>query len=304
MGAVEPIDLPETGLIIGDNFPTHDETAYSREADNQRSSAEHAAAAGDTTLAAARYTDPEFRGQAGGALATKLTNHHQTLSADQARHANVASWLDLGAENITHTKTAMNQITADYHDTYDTLCQRAHDETWPQHRLRAEKDQAVTDAQSRIRAARTDFEDRHRTIRNGIASGADPDQSVKEAAYVPPKPPPPAPPKPALCYIGTEDGDLSQCPPDTDTVTYVDKDGNYASKDLNSGVVTVMHRPGPIEGPPTVCWMPSANADRSICGPNTTSWMYPRDGHIITDEIGPDGKAHTRFNTPQGPLIP
>ncbi len=32
MGALEPIDLPETGLIIGTNFPTQDETAYMREA--------------------------------------------------------------------------------------------------------------------------------------------------------------------------------------------------------------------------------------------------------------------------------
>jgi hypothetical protein len=185
----EPIDLPETALIIGHNFPTHDETAYAREADNQRSAAEHAAGAGGTALAAARYTDPEFRGQAGSSLAVKLTAHHQTLSADQARHTSVASWLVLGAENITRTKTAMNEITADYHHTYDTLCQRAHDETWPQHRLRAEKDQAVADAQGRIRDARTDFEDRHRTIRDGITNGDAPDTSVEPAGYVPPKPP-------------------------------------------------------------------------------------------------------------------
>ncbi|MDD4865597.1 MAG: hypothetical protein PHQ28_00210 [Mycobacterium sp.] len=181
MGAVEPIDLPETALIIGGNFPTQDETAYAREAASQRDSAEHAAAAGGATLAAARYTDPEFRGLAGGALATKLVGHHQTLSADEARHANVASWLDLGSENITQTKAAMNQIAADYHATYDTLCARASDESWPQHRLRTEKEQAVADAQSRVQAAREAFETRHREISSGIVSGEVPDSAPATA---------------------------------------------------------------------------------------------------------------------------
>lgn len=125
-------------------------------------------------------------------------------------------------------------------------------------------------------------------------------------ANVGPRPqPPPSHPKPAPCYTGGEgDSPAKVCPPETDTITYVDKDGNYVSKDLQSGVVTVIHRPGPVDGDPSVCYLPSAGADRSICGPDTTDWMYPRDGKMITDELGPDGKVHTAFQTPPGPLIP
>jgi|GEM_PF-1814849 len=170
MGAQKLIDLPESPLIVGENFPTYDETAYSREAGQQRSSAQSAADAGDVAMSAARYTDPAFRGRAGAALATTLSEHHQTLSADQARHNDVASWLDRGADNISRTKAAMNRIVIEYHDTYDDLCRRARDETWPQQRLRAEKDAAVAAAQGRVHAAREAFDVRHHAIRNAIVT--------------------------------------------------------------------------------------------------------------------------------------
>ena len=116
---------------------------------------------------------------------------------------------------------------------------------------------------------------------------------------------PPHHPKPAPCYIGPEGADPAKvCPPETDTINYVDKDGNYVKKNLQTGAETVLLRPGPIDNDPSTCYLPSAGADHSICGPGTTSWMYPRDGNMITDELGPDGKAHTRFSTPPGPLIP
>lgn len=123
--------------------------------------------------------------------------------------------------------------------------------------------------------------------------------------HVDPKPPPPVQPQAPVCYIGTEGGDVARlCPPDTDTVSYVDKDGNYVSKNLLSGEVTIDMRPGPVDGNPQVCWLPSAGASRSICGPGTTSWMYPRDGFLITEEQGADGKIRIAFQTPPGPLIP
>lgn len=171
MGAQKLIDLPESPLIVGDKFPTYDETAYSREAGQQRSSAQRAADAGDVAMSAARYTDPAFRGRAGAALTATLSEHHQTLSADQARHTTVASWLDRGADNISRTKAAMNRIVIEYHDTYDDLCRRAQDETWPQQRLRAEKGAAVAAAQGRVHAAREAFDIRHHAIRNAIVAG-------------------------------------------------------------------------------------------------------------------------------------
>lgn len=123
-------------------------------------------------------------------------------------------------------------------------------------------------------------------------------------AYVSPKPPP-DPATTPLCWIGTEDGDVAAiCPPNTEDVSYVDKDGNYVIKNLRTGEVTVWLEPGPERGSPTSCWLASRDADRSICGPATTSWSYPQDGYLITEELGPDGQIRIKFRTPLGPLIP
>jgi hypothetical protein len=125
-----------------------------------------------------------------------------------------------------------------------------------------------------------------------------------ETAYVPPRPPPTAPGG-SMCWIGTKDGDVhALCPSDTDTVTYVDDDGNYVAKTVPGGEVTIVYRPGPVDGDPTVCWLPHPGADRSICGSATTSWMYPYAGYLVTEETGPDGKVRVTFQTPLGPLIP
>jgi hypothetical protein len=125
-----------------------------------------------------------------------------------------------------------------------------------------------------------------------------------DTAYVAPKPPPTVPAG-TECWIGTKDGDVSKlCPSDTDTVTYVDDDGNYVGKTLPGGEITIMHRPGPMDGDPTQCWLPHAGADRSICGPAATIWTYPDSGFLITEETGPDGKVRIAFRTPLGPLTP
>ena len=47
------------------------------------------------------------------------------------------------------------------------------------------------------------------------------------------------------------------------------------------------------------CTEPCA-ANRSICGPRTTTWTYPRDGYLITEQLGPDGKTHIAFRSPLG----
>lgn len=123
-------------------------------------------------------------------------------------------------------------------------------------------------------------------------------------AHKDPSLPPPGQANPFICYIGTEDGDVKRiCPPDTTQVSYFDKSGHYVIKNLKTEETEI--RPlGPSEGNPTACWLPSADANRSICGPGTTSWIYPRGGNIVTEEIGPDGKPRIAFNTPPGPLVP
>ena len=150
-------------------------------------------------------------------------------------------------------------------------------------------------------------------VNNGQLHDAAIGQNIRTAAqgyeiaprgHVDPKPPPERE-APALCWIGTEDGDVAAiCPPNTEEVSYVDDDGNYVSKNLRTGEVTVVMAPGSLPVNPSVCWLPSPGADRSICGPATTSWIYPKGGYLITEELGPDGKTRVTFRTPLGPLIP
>jgi hypothetical protein len=127
-------------------------------------------------------------------------------------------------------------------------------------------------------------------------------------AHVAPKPPPPptAHGEPPCCYIVGEDGDVNAlCPPGTKIVTYYDKHGNYVSKDLQTGHVNIMAMPGPDPDMPNLCHLPSATADRSICGPGTTEWDYPgAGGNLIFEELQPNGTTRIRFNTPPGPLVP
>lgn len=171
--------------------------------------------------------------------------------------------------------------------------------------------------EGRLQSKAADFATYDQRLRDHAAAYTDEDEMAAQRLrsikwtndfpeiYVGPKPPPPTQPQASVCYIGAEDGDVATlCPPDTDTVSYVDKAGNYVFKDLDSGQVTVHMKPGPVDGNPQVCWLPSAGADRSICGPGTTSWMYPRDGFLVTEEQGSDAKPRITFQTPPGPLNP
>lgn len=172
-------------------------------------------------------------------------------------------------------------------------------------------------AEQPVLAKAADFEDYSQRLTEHAATYTDQDEQAarntrsvsfhndRPEGNVGPHQPPPDRPKPASCYIGPEGtAPAKVCPPETDTITYTDKDGNYIKKDLQTGAETTLLRPGPVDNNPSTCYLPSAGADQSICGPGTTSWMYPHDGHMITDELGPDGKVHTRFSTPPGPLVP
>ena len=90
-------------------------------------------------------------------------------------------------------------------------------------------------------------------VNNGQLHDAAIGQNIRTAAqgyeiaprgHVDPKPPPERE-APALCWIGTEDGDVTAiCPPNTEEVSYVDDDGNYVSQNLRTGEVTVDHGSG------------------------------------------------------------
>lgn len=175
----------------------------------------------------------------------------------------------------------------------------------------------LANAEQPVLTKASDFQTYSQNLTEHAATYTDQDQraasDLKAVAFhtdhpagnVGPHQPQPNHPKPAPCYIGGEGASPAKvCPPETDTITYVDNDGNYVSKDLQTGAVTVLMRPGPIDSDPSACYLPSAGADHSICGPGTTTWLYPHDGKMITDELGPDGKVHMTIQTPPGPLIP
>lgn len=162
--------------------------------------------------------------------------------------------------------------------------------------------QRVAETRQIVSGALADYAQSAEAVR--AAQGRLPGAGAAPLAHVDPRTPP-THPRPPVCYIGTADGDVAKlCPPETDTVSYIDDKGNYVLKDLQTGVVTTHMQPGPLDGDPQTCWLPSAGASRSICAPGTTSWMYPRDGFLVTEELDPDREPRITFKTPPGPLIP
>ncbi len=149
----------------------------------------------------------------------------------------------------------------------------------------------------------SDTRTRDVTIGQDIRTAADGYRTMP-LAHADPKPPPDRSAA-ALCWIGTENGDVAGiCPPNTEEVSYVDDEGRYVSRNLRTDEVTVVMAPGTAPDAPTVCWLPSPGADRSICGPATTSWIYPQGGYLITEQVEPDGHIRVTYRTPLGPLIP
>ncbi|MUL60979.1 hypothetical protein B5P44_00065 [Mycobacterium sp. CBMA 213] len=171
---IQPVELPETATIIGDHWPQQDETAYAREAENQRVAANQAAQAAATARTASNYTEPAFRGNSGTALTDRLDGHHGILTDDQARHTNIASWLDLGQQNVIQAKAAMNLASVGYHKAYEHSTIRAVDESWPQRQLSQVKAMLIHRAQSHVVDARTAFDIAQQQITNGIIAGVVP----------------------------------------------------------------------------------------------------------------------------------
>lgn len=172
---IEKIELPETTLIIGENFPTKSEDAYQREA------AKHKLIAGEVVpgIQAAvqnslNYTAAQFRGQAGSGLADNLNIRQETHAEDLQLHHNLGEWYELGAQNIIQTKNAMNEACRGYHANYEDAHRRAVDEGWPQTRLVHTKAELVTQAQHEIQALEASYTARHAEISAGIVAGSAP----------------------------------------------------------------------------------------------------------------------------------
>lgn len=171
---IEPVDLPETSLILGAHFPTRDETAYRREARTAQTAAEASAGGRAVMAAQAGYTDAEFLGRTGSALGRAFTDRVDGFDRDHIRHTNVAAWLTWAADNIETTKHALNTTVREYHDSFDHAVHQAREHSWPQVKLNAAKHDLVEQAQQRVAAIAAGYEHRHTLARQGIAQGTPP----------------------------------------------------------------------------------------------------------------------------------
>lgn len=169
---IDPVELPETDLILGSAFPVRDEDAYRREATSAVSAAEAATRGQMEMSVAAGYTDAEFLGLTGSALGGQFGARFDQFGQDHVRYSNVAAWLTWAAENIEVTKAAMNHTVSDYHASYDQAARTAVDESWPQVRLADAKDELVLSAQKRIADLAAGYHQRHEQAQQGIAAGS------------------------------------------------------------------------------------------------------------------------------------
>lgn len=168
---IYPVDLPETALIIGDNFPTRDEGAYERESASQAMGSLEAAGAASVSGGEAQYTKSSVFGQGGAAMAESMSAHAVDHTSDGDRHSKTAALLKLAARNIADAKNAMNNVVSKYHDDYAKAQEDAYNDAWPQYRLKETKDTLVSNAQSTIADLRRVYENNHERIAASIGDG-------------------------------------------------------------------------------------------------------------------------------------
>lgn len=212
--AIERVDLPEVESIIGDAFPTRDENAYRREAKSSTSAADSARGGQVVMVANSGYTQEQFLGATGGALAGVFGERVRGFGHDHTRYTNVAAWLTVGADNIETTKVGMNRVMAGYHEAYEQTVDQAKREAWPQTRLTQAKQDLVADARQGIAELKAAYVSRHEQVQRGVQTG-----EPVPLMHVDPKPPPKDPadsshgdpdPKdvrPYACYLGSKDND-------------------------------------------------------------------------------------------------
>ncbi len=119
--------------------------------------------------------------------------------------------------------------------------------------------------------------------------------------------PEPEPPAPPVCYTGTENGPLGQCPDSTTDILYFDRDRRLVHKDLATGDVEpefgVRWEGGVgVSESPGLCFLPSETADRAGCPAGTTDWRFPRGNDYVIELGSPGGELSEHVITPGTPL--
>lgn len=168
---IEPVELNETALIIGDNnFPVRDEDRYVHESEVLEKNAQESLGAAHVNKGEAEYTGEGFRGETGTALTSAFAEHQGASHGDAEHYLRLAAWMKQAAENIVSTKNAMNEVTVKYHEDYASAQQTSRSEGWPQTRLSQTKRALVDTAHKEIQTLRTRYESTHARLASLIAA--------------------------------------------------------------------------------------------------------------------------------------
>lgn len=167
---IEKIQLDETDLIVGNNFPEYDEDAYRREAQRHVDAAEKAAQARNAAQNAADYTTSEFQGMTADEMAEMMRQKIVDLTLSEDRHTAVSKSLTQAAENIVAAKNEMNNAQLAYHEKMSQAFATAGEEGWYQGALNEARAELVREGQGRVRAARESFDARHTATVTEISS--------------------------------------------------------------------------------------------------------------------------------------
>lgn len=171
---IERIELNETDLIIGQNFPTRNEDRFLEEAAGERIKAGSAQNSGAVTFGASKETQAKWSGLGAHAQHEHLGTWVENHDAQHQIHMNLAGWYELGAQNIRATKLAMNETCEQYHRDYAKNVDLSTSDGWPQSKLAEVKRQLVSAAQTRIAELSKACETSHQQIAAGILAGSTP----------------------------------------------------------------------------------------------------------------------------------
>ncbi len=166
---IEKIQLDETDLIVGNNFPEYDEDAYRRESQSHVDAAEKAAQARNAAQNAADYTTAEFQGMTADEMSEAMRLKIVDLTISEDRHTAVAGLLVSASENIVAAKTEMNNAQLAYHEKMSQAFSSAGDEGWYQGQLNEVRTELVREGQERVSMARESFDSKHTSLVNSIA---------------------------------------------------------------------------------------------------------------------------------------
>lgn len=168
---IEKMQLPETDLIVRDEWPEYDEDAYQREADKLHATAERAGESAVVAMNSQSYTAEEYHGLSGEAMSELMIRRRKEFIASQERHNSVGGLMENASRNIIDAKNNINEAQLTYHEKFSEATAKAAQEGWTQHHLNDVKRELVTEGQTKVTTTYSSFMTNHNEIVANI-SGA------------------------------------------------------------------------------------------------------------------------------------